>query len=153
MLELLDPSDFSARYKPKEMLSSLPSLIKSHDGSQPQAVLVGLLEKAKQCQDRGALWRIWRVANRALPQEQIEQYLFDHTFMNEQLDAAVKLLWPAKTGLNFVNNPRFKALLNGPPRRTRAEYWFRAAFIDSSLTTLDSTPEYHEFLFDQFAFQ
>lgn len=153
LLEALDPLERVIRSDPPELITALPDLIESCDSSQLRETLCTLLDKALDGEDRYALSRLWRVAHQVIPAEDLKGPLFKYTSRREGLEPLVKMLWPAQAGLDFAEALQREGIPVGPPQRAWAQYWYQAAFVQPSLTALQTTPNYHELLIEQFAFQ
>ncbi len=153
LIEALDPLERVVRNDPQELVRALPELISSCDSAQLREALRALLDKALKGEDRYALSRLWKVAHRVIPAQDLQEPLLGYTSTREGAEPLVKLLWPAQAELDFAEPLQQEGALAGPPLRAWAQYWFQAAFAQASLTGLPATPNYHEFLIEQFAFQ
>jgi NACHT domain len=153
LIEALDPLERAAINDPTELLRALPDLLISCDSPQLRQALRTLLDKALNGEDRYVLSRLWKVAHRVIPVEDLQEAVMRYASTKEGMEPLVKLLWPAQAGLDFVEALQQERALSGPPQRAWAQYWFQAAFAQPSLTRLEATPNYHEFLIEQFAFQ
>src|SRR5260370_1141675 len=139
LIELLDSSNVSARNAPKDLISTLPQLIRTCDSQQSRQALNDLLLKGVHSTDRHALRQLWSVANRTLPIGNLRMQLLRYPLEPEDLAAQVKLLWPAEAHLNFQDIRKEQQIPCEPPSRAWAEHWFRAAFIEAAGTGVDET--------------
>ena len=153
LLDYLDPLKFAPSIEPKGLISALPSLLRSSDRVHSQNELEALLTKTRTNQDEYSLEQLWSVANRALPNSSLIQHWKAYASKSAELESKVKVLWPAEARMGAQ---AISAKIEMPPAEGApkwAERLFRAASIDREVTAMDLTGDYHQLLFEQFAFQ
>jgi hypothetical protein len=148
LVEALDPAGVKARNEPREMVSVLPALIRSCENAQIQGMLEELLRKSANNQDRYALWRLYTVANSVLPCRELEKHVSTFNDSNGKLSSLVKLYWPAQAGKSFKNQ-----VVPTEWAANWAATLFSAATVLPALTEVQGTVDFHNYLFEQFAFR
>ena len=153
LVESLDPLNTFARNEPRDLVSTLPRLIRSCDNPQPRAELQKLLGRATETSDMHAVWRPWTVAIRVLPPNDLHPYLHQSRKAESKIFPSLALAWPAEAGQSFASELDNTTLFSGPPRPEVSRVWFEAAQSDRGATGLRAMEPYHELLLEQFAFQ
>lgn len=149
----LDPADPRVRSQPRGMVEAIPDLVASCDSHRPREILLQLFSDALANDDAYAIWRIFKVVQRIVAPAELQRLISQHVTRETDLQARLRLLWPAQSGLDFSPLLEDEPFLFQTPTSEYAKYWFQGALSNSSLTGLSSTPNYHELLVEQFAFQ
>jgi hypothetical protein len=153
MIGALDPCCPKAVNEPKDLVDALPKLIRSCGSEQHRRELLRFLSSADLCNDEYSLSRLYAVASRVMAEDIVRNSVAAYPCDCPALAARVKILWPARDGLDVRQLTAPGGVLPPTPSREWAEAWFSAAFLNPTITTVSSTPMYHQLLLEQFAFQ
>lgn len=151
LLGLIDPRKETARVTPPDLQETLPRLLKACHSQQPAELLASLLIENRANQDFGALHDLWTVALRVLDSETLFSAVCSYEGSPE-IQAALKLLWPAYNSRSFVLQLEAAQRLEVGDKGLLAKYWYRAGLVDEALRTIESNSKYALLLLEQFAF-
>jgi hypothetical protein len=151
LISSLNPGKTKARLEPKDLVATLPRLICGCDSAQPRRELKTILENSRKLVDRRDLHRLWSVCLQVLSQDDLLDEMKEYAGTSE-LEAMIKLLWPAEVGLSFANRLDKAGELYSIPADQLARQWFSAGCLDENVRNLASTTRYHWRLFEEFAF-
>lgn len=151
LIDVLDTTIVRVPNEPKEMLDTLPGLIKQGDVERHTQRILAILENHTIKSDPTSLHRCYRILSRLLSPTRMRALLMTYEGTQGDLFARLRILWPSLWGIDMAGEATALSFWQPLPGAAAARSLWNAALVSDTATGLTPPQRLHSRLFERYS--